>query len=408
MHGTLLDPERAEPWWRPAGPGEAPGFPESLESALAERGVTGTVWRPVLAAGASVEDFEWSGRNTHRDRVAAGRSLVSRLESVARASGATPEAPLEVDVVAHSHGGNVVLEAVRRTGRDVAFRWRQLVFLGTPLLSFRPAARAVRLALALAVIAAVLGLAAIATLWPGFLGLGRAEAALLFVAVAIGYRWVFQVLAALADSLWRAAYRPILALRGRAAGQVYGPPPAVLLDRLGGRRVVLVTSHQDEADILLQLSVAPRRLYLELVRGLKGWRRVAEWTLVRPVVEGLVLRLLEMTLERLMLGFSWQRVLLFDYDMADLERGRAYPPEVIERLDVTTELLKVPHAAVHRAVRSVETRGLEGENRRVASLRERLRGAASELFAQLHPRHSEYYRAPSVVARIADVLARPR
>ncbi|HWO89020.1 MAG TPA: hypothetical protein VNL98_07710, partial [Gemmatimonadales bacterium] len=237
------------------------------------------------------------------------------------------------------------------------------------------------------------------------LGLGRTEAALLLLAVFLGYRWVFQLLAAAVDLLWRTIYTPFLVLRGRGKGQVYGPEPEQLLERLGGGRVVLVTSHQDEADLLLQLSAAPRKLYLEQVASLRGWRRAFEWLVARPVVEGLLLRLLEMVLERVMLGFSWQRVLFFDHDMADLERGEAYPPAVIERLDVTQELLAAPYAAVHRAVRLVESSGLQGEPRRVASLRQRLKGAAQELFAQLHPHHSEYYRTPSVINKVAEVLA---
>lgn len=64
--------------------------------------------------------FRWSGLNTHAGRVTAGRELAEYVTELYRLGAQV------VDIVAHSHGGNVVKEA----SNLVAFR--RAVFLGTP------------------------------------------------------------------------------------------------------------------------------------------------------------------------------------------------------------------------------------------------------------------------------------
>lgn len=90
-----------------------------------------------LAESAHVLRFCWSGRNRHRDRLEAAGSL-RRLIGELRQS--RPE--LYVDVVAHSHGGNVALHAINADHQPASVRVAlaevRLVTLATPYLSMTP------------------------------------------------------------------------------------------------------------------------------------------------------------------------------------------------------------------------------------------------------------------------------
>ena len=72
--------------------------------------------------------------------MAGARRLSSSLNELARQLLATPNEPVTVNFVAHSHGGNVVLEALRRLKPNVCVG--RIAFLGTPLITARPAFRA--------------------------------------------------------------------------------------------------------------------------------------------------------------------------------------------------------------------------------------------------------------------------
>jgi len=99
VHGTWAAKEN---WWRPnVGP-----FWKHVQS----------FW-PHLYAGSS--PFAWSGKNSHAARVAAAQQLVAW----AQAQGAT-----SLDVIAHSHGGNVCLLAAR-----LGLQINRLILLGTPI-----------------------------------------------------------------------------------------------------------------------------------------------------------------------------------------------------------------------------------------------------------------------------------
>ena len=136
-------------------------FADQLEDALARRGLAGTVWRPAAAVGLSPEAFAWSGDNSHAARVAGSRRLADALRETAKRLGATRETPLAVNAVAHSHGGNVALEAVRCLADAPEVRFRRLVCLGTPLIEFRASLRPFRFLLAGGIFAAALGLATV-------------------------------------------------------------------------------------------------------------------------------------------------------------------------------------------------------------------------------------------------------
>jgi len=422
VHGSFAARLR---WWRLGGDGEAT-FADRLEAALARRGLAGSVWKPALDAGWSYDAFGWSGHNRHDDRVTGGRTLAIHLNALAETIGASEDAPLVVNLIGHSHGGNVVLEALPRLSPFV--RPGRIVLLGTPLLTFRPTLRIVRLALALLLLFVVVSLAVFVTgtfLVPGVFdwmcsllhlctsktGTGMGWLVLLAAALVLAYGWTFLALAWLVDVVWRVLLFPLTALSRRRPGEVYGPPHAELLRLLGGRRLALFTSHQDEADLILELSMAPQRLYAEWVSAKWGSEvKVLERIALRPVVVGIVLRIVEIVLERYLLGFSWLRVLFFDHEMADLDRGREYPPAVVERVDVSAELREAQSARpasvpVWWPVPVPEAEKLGGDARRALTLRESLRGVARDLFVQIKPRHSEYYESDAVLEKVADTIA---
>lgn len=422
VHGTFARHLR---WWR-LGDGGVPTFADRLEAALSRRGLAGTVWKPALAAGRTYEAFGWSGRNRHDDRVNGGRRLAAELNALAQSVGATADAPLSVHFVGHSHGGNVVLETVARV--SPAVRPGRVVLLGTPLLSFRPTLRIVRLAIALLLLFVVVSLVVFVLgtlLVPGvfdglcaLLGLCASNAKvgagwllLLATAMAMAYGWIFWLLAWLADVAWRVLLFPLTALSRKRPGQVYGPAAPALLRVLGGRRAVLFTSHQDEADLILELSMAPRHIYAEWVSAKWGAEvKILERIALRPVVVGLLLRILEIVLERYMLGFPWLRVLFFDHEMVDLDKGPEYPSSVVERVDVSEAL----RDALYERPASVPVwwpvpvpgaDKMDGNARRALTLRETLKLVFRDLVTQIKPRHSEYYESDVVLEKVADVIA---
>ncbi|WGL15902.1 alpha/beta hydrolase [Microbulbifer bruguierae] len=61
--------------------------------------------------------FKWSGDNRHTKRKAAANDLVNWLSGIQ-----------DVDIIAHSHGGNVAIEATR-----IGLKIRKLILLGTPV-----------------------------------------------------------------------------------------------------------------------------------------------------------------------------------------------------------------------------------------------------------------------------------
>lgn len=466
VHGTFA---RTESWWR-LGSGGVRTFADQLESALAQRGCSGTVWAPALNVGMPYEAFDWHGGNSHRDRVAGARKLRASLADLAAKLGASEESPLTVNFVAHSHGGNVVLEALKRLPK--AINVGRVVLLGTPLLTGRPALRPFRLFCSVVILALaslfllVIPVQLIALGVTGqFLeseGISAGVLMLLSLPMVSAYAWIFLLAATVGDFVWRvvswpfqpvrltallglaalveavtlAAKRPLLGwelivagilavsvvavlrtLGSRQDKGVYGPAPKALSQVLRGKPAVLFTSHHDEADLLLKLGVAPREVYKEMVRkGLNPVLRILERVLFRPLADGLILRALEVVLERFVLGFSWLRVLFVDYEMADLDTSRAYPLNtVVQRIDVTEQLragdkIKRASGALVAPLLESEMKASQatGMARHKETLVETLREVGEYLKSQLRLRHSLYYESPEVIDRLADVLVEPR
>jgi len=72
--------------------------------------------------------FKWSGLNSHRARLHAGEELAAYLRNLT-----TTYPTAKHHVIAHSHGGNVVMYAMR--DKSVAERMSSLVCLATPFLT---------------------------------------------------------------------------------------------------------------------------------------------------------------------------------------------------------------------------------------------------------------------------------
>jgi len=432
IHGTF---SRGDAWWRLARSGAPPTFADRLEAALTAQGLVGTVWAPAIAAGMDEDDFAWSGINRHSERTAAGASLAAALDRLAAARGCTAEAPLRVNLIAHSHGGNVVLEAL--SGMTPRVRARRLIFLGTPLIERTRSLRLLR-----AVLAAVVLAATGAAVLFGIIGLTgafidpelqRDDWALMSFGLLVGAAffgsWVFVALAALADLLWRVLCWPVDRYRQRL-GQVYGPPPERVRQLTGGRGCLLVTSHYDEADILLQLGSRPRRLFDQIIR--RSWPRsiqLLELIAVRPFIDWMAFHLVEMVLERLALGMTWLECLINDYRMADLDRSVVYPPTIYHRVDVTDfleESLRAPQSPaikLARAGESVEPSGpvpagegdpaqapqsardlREQDSRHLLDLYENIREVGRKIAEQVRFLHSRYYESDTVVRWVAREL----
>ena len=109
VHGTFA---RGASWTHPDSP---------LATAVAK----------ALGGNVLSTSFEWSGQNSHTERLSAGTELTERLRSLSQSY---PKASLQI--VAHSHGGNVAAYALRWPGAQETVK--SVVCLGTPFVVARP------------------------------------------------------------------------------------------------------------------------------------------------------------------------------------------------------------------------------------------------------------------------------
>jgi hypothetical protein len=115
VHGTFAsDPsDDGDKWWQ-----RGSAFTSALAERLADKGV------PEI----SVQPFHWSGLNSDQARLRAAAALAGTVANAKRNG-------RPVAVLAHSHGGNVLMEALvqRRTRRPLA----AVLTLGTPFFTRR-------------------------------------------------------------------------------------------------------------------------------------------------------------------------------------------------------------------------------------------------------------------------------
>jgi hypothetical protein len=381
-----------------------------------------TVWKPALEAGFDYSAFSWSGLNRHRDRVCGARRLSSSLNELAKRIKATADDPLIVNFVAHSHGGNVVLEALRHLYGNV--RVGRVALLGTPLVTVRPAFRIAQfvsstIVFTLFYLLVMLVLTELGSLlftghWfkPEERG-GQPETELsawvllCFPLVVIFYAWLFWMFGYVLDFVWRSCCMvgtPIAWIRKKARALVYGPSPRKLATILAGRPILLITSYYDEAELLLQVGSAPARLYLEYVAtklSIPG--RVLEFVFVRPFTLGVLLKAIELFLEVFSLGFPVWRALVQDFDIATRARGVYYPADLLkqEQLDVRPEPVKRLPDVADATGHSDRARDAPPVN---ISLGSSLHEVTAELKRQIQLRHSTYYEDDAIIVRLADFL----
>jgi hypothetical protein len=144
IHGTLdnddslVDATQELPWWKPGS-----WFVKALDAELEKLGSRARCWahltQPVMDwelkhlseregyEYSRYELFSWSGKNSAIDRTDAAASLANYAEFI-------NEDGWRFHFVAHSHGGNVLIESFKNTNIDAVGAW-SLVGLGVPILS---------------------------------------------------------------------------------------------------------------------------------------------------------------------------------------------------------------------------------------------------------------------------------
>ena len=144
VHGTFA---RTRDWWRAGQP-----FPTAVGRGIESADCADDVWRvagtPVAAIEALARQpgwsalrgrerlpfetsdgcFHWSSENSHTLRRDAGEQLAHYLATVHALAGDEV-----IDVIAHSHGGNVVKEATTHFTAPIV---RRVALLGTPHFEF--------------------------------------------------------------------------------------------------------------------------------------------------------------------------------------------------------------------------------------------------------------------------------
>ncbi|MBX3252711.1 MAG: hypothetical protein KF862_01115 [Chitinophagaceae bacterium] len=84
--------------------------------------------RELLKTNVTFSQHSWTGNNTHTDRVKAGRELAGKLQEQI-----TKEPTKRKIIIAHSHGGNIALYALRIL-KDKSSNF-DLITMGTPFLN---------------------------------------------------------------------------------------------------------------------------------------------------------------------------------------------------------------------------------------------------------------------------------
>jgi hypothetical protein len=127
VHGTWAAPVEGKHQWyqEPSATPADKTFVEKLNTALAHLGSEARCWAHCVPP---TTPFAWSGANSWVDRANAADALAAYINRL-------QESGWRCHVVAHSHGGNIVAEAVPRIMRNKADRNPgTIVTLGTPFL----------------------------------------------------------------------------------------------------------------------------------------------------------------------------------------------------------------------------------------------------------------------------------
>jgi hypothetical protein len=127
VHGTWASPDAGQdPWYHPSSNPPADGFISRLNAALQERGSMAQCWSHCPEGG---QPFYWSGENSWFSRTRAADVLADYILKLQKEGWLC-------HVVAHSHGGNVVAEALPKilAASDFGAPLGRVVTLGTPFI----------------------------------------------------------------------------------------------------------------------------------------------------------------------------------------------------------------------------------------------------------------------------------
>ena len=137
IHGTFAN-QRSDDgridWWHPNS-----DFCRELDALLAKEACPARCWAQIGQADAQGDSetasvrlpFAWSGANSELDRRSAGSALGAKLAAIE-----SDPRVRRYHLVGHSHGGNVILHALRAMP-DTPAKLGAVIFMGTPVLSFR-------------------------------------------------------------------------------------------------------------------------------------------------------------------------------------------------------------------------------------------------------------------------------
>lgn len=411
VHGTFAAEAK---WWRLGTEGKKT-FADRLETELAQRGLAGTVWQVALDNGLNYHSFTWSGRNRHRDRLQGAKKLSSSLNELAQKIGATPHEPLTLNLIAHSHGGNVALEALRHLKSNI--KLGRMVLLGTPLITVKPAFRLARflfsiyLFVAFTIITAVMILILVNSLFQTQFvdtkAFGSFADLAIFFPGLILTGWLWWGFGNLMDYGWKVLLRfmqPLFWLRKKSDSHVYGPAPKNLMKMLAGRQIYMLTSYNDEADLLLQISSTPAKFYTEYVKEyFSKIKKLLHNIFFRPLFLSVFLKAIETLLDSISLGFSLWRTLLFDFKVVPVEHPY-YPSHILkyEKIDVNSSA-NASFTTIDDVIENQRPKSFAKiiESRQLLSS---LKDVISEIKLQIQLRHSSYYEDQNVISRLAELL----
>src|ERR1700730_14886106 len=119
IHGTWNAPDAGQLKWLQLDPNNPGNFCYRLDWALASGPLHDSVWRQ--CPGNEVT-FNWGGDNSHPAREVGAKDLCLRLWKMRQSD---PRA--RIHIIAHSHGGNVVLRAIELYFRQLKDEARGIV-----------------------------------------------------------------------------------------------------------------------------------------------------------------------------------------------------------------------------------------------------------------------------------------
>jgi hypothetical protein len=126
VHGTFAGPKLGKRCWHQPSDSDPKGFIARLNLALQQRGSAARCWAHCSEAD---QGFRWSGKNSWVDRTQAAAELGDYVTKLRREG-------WRCHIVAHSHGGNVVVEALHQMAAALpsAAPLGRIVTLGTPFM----------------------------------------------------------------------------------------------------------------------------------------------------------------------------------------------------------------------------------------------------------------------------------